>query len=148
MNWADYLPKIFEMCVFPLLGILTAFLIQFIRVKMKQLSEKMDNDQYNKYIFMLTDTITSCVVAVNQTYVDSLKKQSRFDADAQKEAFRRVYEQVLEIIKGDAYNYLNNIYSDLNGYITALIEQQVREYKIEKPVIEDTMNNPDDEAVG
>lgn len=142
MDWTDMIPKIFEICIFPLLGILTAYICQLIKVKMAQLAEKTENDMFDKYNYMLTDTITSCVVAVNQTYVDTLKKQGRFDLDAQKEAFKRVYEQVLDILKGDAYDYLNEVYSDLNGYITSLIEQQVREYKIEKPVLEDT------EAVG
>ena len=142
MDWTDMIPKIFEICIFPLLGILTAYICQLIKAKMVEIAEKTDNDLFDKYNFMLTDTITSCVIAVNQTYVDTLKKQGRFDLDAQKEAFKRVYEQVLEILKGDAYDYLNEAYSDLNGYITSLIEQQVRKYKIEKPILEDT------EAVG
>lgn len=142
MDWTDMIPKIFEICIFPLLGILTAYICQLIKAKMVEIAEKTDNDLFDKYNFMLTDTITSCVIAVNQTYVDTLKKQGRFDLDAQKEAFKRVYEQVLEILKGDAYDYLNEVYSDLNGYITSLIEQQVRKYKIEKPILEDT------EAVG
>lgn len=138
MEWTELIPKIFEVCLFPLLGILTAYVVQLIKVKMAQLAEKTEIDIFNKYTFMLTDTITSCVIAVNQTYVDTLKKQGRFDKDAQKEAFRRVYDAVLEILKGDAYNYLNEVYSDLDDYIIALIEQQVREYKIEKPIIEET----------
>ena len=142
MDWTDMIPKIFEICIFPLLGILTAYICQLIKAKMVEIAEKTDNDLFDKYNFMLTDTITSCVIAVNQTYVDTLKKQGRFDLDAQKEAFKRVYEQVLDILKGDAYDYLNEVYSDLNGYITSLIEQQVRKYKIEKPIVEDT------EAVG
>lgn len=142
MNWTELIPKIFEICLFPLLGILTAYLVQLIKVKMEQLSEKINNDTFNKYTYMLADTITSCVIAVNQTYVDTLKKEGRFDKDAQKEAFTRVYKQVMAILEGEAYDYLSTIYSDLNGYITALIEQRVRDYKIEKPVIEDT------EAVG
>ena len=138
MNWTDFIPKLFEIFLFPLLGILTAYLVQFIKVKMEQLREKTNNDTFDKYTYMLTDTITTCVIAVNQTYVDTLKKQGRFDKEAQAEAFKKVYEQVISILEGEVYDYLDTAYSDLNGYITALIEQQVREYKIEKPVIEDT----------
>jgi hypothetical protein len=36
---------------------------------------------------MATDTITNCVIATNQTYVNSLKEQGKFDEAAQKEAF-------------------------------------------------------------
>ena len=36
---------------------------------------------------MLSETITKCVVATNQTYVETLKKQGKFDKEAQKIAF-------------------------------------------------------------
>jgi len=36
---------------------------------------------------MLDDTITKCVIATNQTYVDSLKDKNAFDKAAQEEAF-------------------------------------------------------------
>ena len=36
---------------------------------------------------MLSQTITDCVLATNQTYVDTLKAQGSFDAEAQKIAF-------------------------------------------------------------
>ena len=35
----------------------------------------VDSDTADKYIAMLTDTITNCVVATNQTYVDALKER-------------------------------------------------------------------------
>jgi hypothetical protein len=47
----------------------------------------MDNELADKYVQMLTDTITACVIATNQTYVEPLKKQGKFDAEAQKHAF-------------------------------------------------------------
>jgi hypothetical protein len=36
---------------------------------------------------MLTDTITKCVIATNQTYVETLKKEGKFDLEAQEVAF-------------------------------------------------------------
>ena len=41
----------------------------------------------NKYLKMLSETITKCVIATNQTYVETLKKQGKFDEEAQKIAF-------------------------------------------------------------
>lgn len=137
-KWMDLIPKLFEFCIFPLLAILTAYAVQLIKAKMAQLAEKSNNELLNKYTYMLSDTITNCVIAVNQTYVDTLKKQGRFDKDAQKEAFKRVYEQVLIQLEGEAYDYLNEIYNDLDNYIVTLIEAQVRESKIEKPIVEET----------
>lgn len=73
MNWIEMLQQIFEICVLPLLGILTAYLVAFIKNKSKKLQEETDNELYKKYIELLQDTIVRCVIATNQTYVEALK---------------------------------------------------------------------------
>ena len=78
---------------------------------------------------MLAETITECVIATNQTYVNALKDKNAFDLDAQKEAFKRTYEAVMSILSEDAIHYLENIYGDLNAYITGKIEAEVNKNK-------------------
>ena len=34
-------------------------------------------------------TVIDCVIATNQTYVDALKAEGKFDADAHREAFKK-----------------------------------------------------------
>jgi len=75
---------------------------------------------------MLNDTITAAVIAVNQTYVDSLKQQGAFDKAAQEEAFKRVYETVVTNLTEEASFYLQEIIGDLNSYITTKIEEAVK----------------------
>ena len=74
---------------------------------------------------MLDKTITECVLATNQTYVEALKKQGAFDIEAQKEAFKLTYEAVMAILTEDAQEYLGEAINDLNAYITTKIESQV-----------------------
>ena len=81
---------------------------------------------------MLQDTIINAVIAVNQTYVDSLKEQGQFNKEAQEIAFKRVFETVVTTLNEEAYNYLNETIGDLNNYITTLIEAAVKENKTEK----------------
>lgn len=126
MNWMEMLQKIFEVCIIPLLGILTAYLVAFIRKKSKELEETTDNELYKKYIELLQDTIVRCVIATNQTYVEALKNKNAFDEEAQKEAFRMTYEAVISILSDDAKVYLANVIGDLQLYITELIEAQVK----------------------
>ena len=121
----EMLQKIFEVCIFPLLGILTGYLILFINKKSKELQAQTDNELYKKYINMLEQTIVNCVIATNQTYVDALKEQGAFDAEAQKEAFKRTYDQIMTILNDDAKVYLEAAVGDLNAYITSMIEAQV-----------------------
>ena len=126
MNWMEILQKIFEVCIIPLLGILTAYLVAFIRKKSKELEETTDNELYKKYIELLQDTIVRCVIATNQTYVEALKNKNAFDEEAQKEAFKMTYEAVISILSDDAKVYLANVIGDLQLYITELIEAQVK----------------------
>ena len=125
MNWAEILQQIFELCIVPLLGILTGCVIKIIKNKTDELSAKAKNDLTEKYINMLSETITDCVIATNQTYVDSLKGQNAFNHDVQKEAFNRTYQAVMTILSEEAKEYLTAVYGDLDAYITTKIESEV-----------------------
>lgn len=131
MNWMEMLQKIFEVCIIPLLGILTTYLIIFINKKSKELQETTDNELYKKYIGMLQDTVVRCVIATNQTYVDALKDKNAFDKEAQAEAFKMTYEAVIAILSDDAKEYLSSAVGDLQKYITELIEAEVNVNKAE-----------------
>lgn len=130
MEWMTLLYQIFELCVIPLLGVLTMYLVQFIKMKSQEIADKTDSELADKYIQMLTDTITTCVIATNQTYVESLKKQGKFDAEAQKEAFNLTYNAVMAVLTDEAKHYLAAIYGDLTAYITTRIEAEVNVSKI------------------
>ena len=129
MEWMVLLQQIFEMCVIPLLGVLTLYIVQYIRTKTAELNNKNDNEMLSKYITMLSDTVIDCVIATNQTYVDSLKAQGKFDAEAQKIAFEMTYNAVIKVLSNDAKDYLTNIYGDLSTYITNMIEAEVNRNK-------------------
>ena len=125
MNWLELLQKIFDVCIIPLLGILTSYAIVFIKNKSNELKEVTDNELYKKYIDLLQDTIVRCVIATNQTYVENLKNKNAFDKEAQEEAFKMTYDAVMVILTDDAKEYLNNAVGDLQLYVTKLIEAQV-----------------------
>lgn len=127
---SELLTQIFQVCIIPLLGVLTTFIIKWINVKSDQIQKNNDNALANKYIQMLTDTINSCVIATNQTYVESLKKQGKFDAEAQKKAFEQTTQAVLTILSQEAKDYLANIYGDLDKYISEKIEASVNTNKL------------------
>ena len=129
MEWLAILYKIFEVCVIPLLGVLTVYIVKFIQKKTQELNSKNENELMNKYLTMLSNTIIDCVIATNQTYVESLKKQGKFDLEAQKVAFEMTYNAVIKVLSNDAKTYLSNIYGDLNKYITNMIEAEVNKNK-------------------
>lgn len=125
----EILQQIFELCVIPLLGILTTYFVKLIRKKNKELDAKVSKEVSRKYIDMLADTITDCVVSTNQTYVDALKEANAFDKEAQKKAFELTYNKIMNVLTEDAKEYLTTIYGDLEIYITTKIESEVKLYK-------------------
>ena len=130
MEWLSLLYEIMQVCVIPLLGVLTAYLVKFINAKSAEIQHNVDNDMADKYISMVADTISACVIATNQTYVEALKKQNAFTTEAQKEAFQLTYDAVMAILTDDAKNYLAEIYGDVAAYITNKIEAEVNISKI------------------
>lgn len=130
MEWMVILQQVFELCIIPLLGIITFYIVQFIKTKTEELNSNNSNEILSKYIEMLSNTICECVIATNQTYVDSLKKQGKFDAEAQKKAFEMTYNAVIKILSEEAKVYLASVYGDLNAYITNMIEAEVNKNKI------------------
>lgn len=125
MDWANVLKQMFELVVFPLLGIGTTYLIILINTKIKELKKQSDNDLEKKYLDMLNNTITDCVLATNQTYVNELKKQGKFDLDAQKIAFQKTYENVMALLTDEAKKYLSEALGDLETYVNNKIEAEV-----------------------
>lgn len=130
MEWLPLLYQILEVCVIPLLGILTAYIVKFINIKTGEIQTKVDNDLADKYIAMVADTVSACVIATNQTYVEALKKNNAFTAEAQKEAFNLTYNAVMAILTDEAKEYLAEIYGDVAAYITNKIEAEVNISKI------------------
>lgn len=125
MDWLALLSDIFEVCVLPLLGVLTMYIVKFIQVKSAEITNKVDNDLADKYISMAAVTIENCVIATNQTYVEALKNAGKFDAEAQKTAFNMTKNAVMAILSDEAKKYLENAVGDLNEYITQQIEAAV-----------------------
>lgn len=126
MEWLPLLYEILDVCIVPLLGLLTAYIIKFINAKSSEIQNKIDNDKADKYVAMLTETISACVIATNQTYVEALKKNNAFTREAQDEAFKKTYDAVMSVLTDEAKEYLVEIYGDLTTYIVTKIEAEVK----------------------
>lgn len=125
MNWLELLYEILEVCIIPLLGVLTVYVVKFINKKSEEITAKTDNDLAKKYVNLLSTTISDCVIATNQTYVEALKKENVFTKEAQEEAFKLTYDAVMNVLSDDAKTYLTNLYGDLTAYVQTKIEAEV-----------------------
>lgn len=132
MNWAEILQTLFTVVIIPLLCILSKYGVAYLQTKMDELKNKTDNELEKKYLDMLQDTVADCVLTTTQTYVDSLKNQNAFDAEAQKQAFEMTKTAVLAVLSEDAQEYLQNMLGDFEAYLKVLIESQVQVNKLAK----------------
>ena len=130
MEWMVLLEEIFRLCIVPLLGVLTTYIVSYIRAKTQELNTNNSNELLTKYLTMLSDTVCDCVIATNQTYVEALKNKNAFDAEAQKTAFEMTYNAVINVLSAEAKAYLTSIYGDLSIYITNMIEAEVNRNKV------------------
>jgi hypothetical protein len=126
MDWMEVLNIVFELIVYPVIGIAGIYLTYLISVKIQELKQRTESELADKYLSMLDDTIANAVLATTQTYVESLKSQGKFDAEAQKAAFTQTYEAVMRVLTDEAIKYINTSVGDLETYVTNKIESNVK----------------------
>ena len=126
LNWSEILEYVLKFTLVSLLGGISAYILSFIKIKKQELLEKIKDSLTKKYLDMLEITISDCVSATNQTFVDTLKTNGMFDAEAQKQAFKQTFSSVKELLTDDAQKYLSEAVKDLDAYITSKIEAHVK----------------------
>ena len=130
MNWLTLLNEIFEACIIPFLGILTAYIVKYIQIKTEEIQKTTENKLIEKYINMLSSTVSDCVIATIQTYVETLKKEGKFDLTSQKTAYEMTKTAVMSILTEETKKYLTLAVGDLNIYISQLIESAINAEKV------------------
>lgn len=125
MNWLEILDEIVRVCLIPMLGILVTAFVKWVQTRKQEIIDKSENELVEKYVTLLAQTISDCVIATNQTYVEELKGKNMFDEAAQKEALQKTYNTVMAILSDEAIGYLESIYGDLHEYIITKIEREV-----------------------
>mgnify|MGYP004654040737 CR=1 FL=1 len=73
--------------------------------------------------------VENAVDCVSQTYVDTLKKQGKFDAEAQKNAYNQAVEAITKLMDDDMKQVLTSIYGDLTIWMKVTIEAYIKSQK-------------------
>ena len=130
MNIKQGIQDVLYLIITGVLPLLITYGILFLKVKIKEQEKNLENDQLVKYIDAATDAISKAVLAVNQTYVDSLKKQGKFDEEAAKTAKQMAIDKAKALITEDSKAVIETLYSDFEAYLNDAIEELVRENKV------------------
>lgn len=125
----ELITEIFNICIIPLLSILTTFISLLIKNKIAQIKSTTNDEKAQQYLGFLQETIIACLQATNQTYVDELKQSGKFDENAHKIALEKTKNAVLNIVTDDVKKYTAILVGDLEVYITEQIEANIKNYK-------------------
>jgi hypothetical protein len=126
MDWMNIVEQIFELIVYPLLGVIGVYLTYLLQTKIDEIKQKTTDETVKKYLDMLDSTVQSAVMATTQTYVDSLKAQGKFDMEAQKTAFKLTYDAVMKVLSDEAVKYITIAVGDIESYVANKIEASIK----------------------
>jgi vacuolar-type H+-ATPase subunit H len=127
MDWNEILSTVTQVLIIPIITITAALLVNLIKKKADEVAEKTDNAYFKSAIEEAGNIVSQAVAYTSQTYVDSLKKDGKFDAKAQKQAFDKAKEAALLLLTNESKEAVASIYGDLTVWLQTKIEQTIHE---------------------
>lgn len=125
----EILTTLIQVVVIPAIPVLVTYLVKYLKAKTEQTTTKINNELVRTYLQEATDAVLQAVTYTAQTYVDSLKKQGKFDEEAQKIAFNTAKNIALQLLTTEAKQMIEDLYGDLMLWLDTKIEQTVKEQK-------------------
>lgn len=108
--------------VLPLISLIGAKLVAW-------LSSKTKNEKAANAIKAANDIVLNAVKCVLQTYVDSLKKEGKFDEASQYLALSKAKEKVMEQMTDGTKAFIESNYGDFDSWLTTSIEATISTLK-------------------
>ena len=118
----------------PLLITIITICICTITSKKKKNAAESAPSKYSEIIYGLENIVNKAVITTNQTFVNELKKQGKFDKEAMQEAYRRTYESIIASLSQSFFEYIDEEAVDIDALLKNMIETSVNWNK-EKTVI-------------
>ena len=100
--------------------------ITFLGIKLTSwLNAKIKNEKERALLTGITEVVTRNVASTFQTFVESLKKENKFDDKAQSNALRYTKEQILKELSDETIEYISDNFKDVNSWLTTQIESTI-----------------------
>ena len=103
--------------------------IAYLRTKISSINKNSSNELANHIRWEVESAVEDAVMAVNQTFVEELKKKNLFDKEAQEEAFDRALDGTLKALSQSTVEFINNTYGDITIWLKDKIEAAVNRNK-------------------
>lgn len=123
MNWSEIgteiIVAIIGVIISGLGGLITYLINKYVK-----------NDKLKTILNSLHELVKDSVLEIQQTYVEALKKDGMFNAEAQKEALERCLLVIKTNMPKDVKAWLDANVGDLEAYLKTLIESTIGSLKI------------------
>lgn len=119
MDWESVLAELISTVA----RIVVALCIPYVA---KLAKDKIHNDRINKYVDKAANVVNQIVDFVNQTYVDGLKKEGKFDKEQQEVAFEMSKDYAMRLINEESKKACIELFGDFELWLNSMIESSVR----------------------
>jgi hypothetical protein len=109
--------------------VLTTYICKFLYEKWTANKQTVQNKNVQDTLDQVISMVLNCVIAVNQTFADELKKKGEFNEDTAKEAFSMCKNMAIKMLSEDAKKIIMDVYGDVDTYLDTLIESTVKQVK-------------------
>lgn len=125
----DTLNTILTQVIEIVIATLTTVVVSVLLPKLRDyITSKIGNEKFKAAISEIETVVATSVQYVNQTLVEDLKKNNKWDAASQKEAFELALKTVMENLSTETKDYLStnsdNIVNTLTKYIEAAVNKE------------------------
>ena len=118
----------------PLLITIITICICTITSKIAKNAAESAPSKYSEIIYALENIVNKAVITTNQTFVNELKKQGKFDKEAMEEAYNKTFNSIVASLSQSFFEYIDEETIDIDALLKNMIETSVNWNKIKIPV--------------
>lgn len=93
------------------------------------INSKIKDKKASNYLNTITTLTANAVKEVYQTYAETLKKEGKFDSDAQKIALENCLKIIQSQLAPELITYITDNFGDMKDYLISLIESTIYSLK-------------------
>ena len=112
-----------------IMPVVVKYVVAYLQTKSDILIDSFENETIREYADDAIECVLNAVIAVNQTFVESLKNSGSFTESSQREAFNKAKQLVLSLISDNSKKAIEKLYGDFNTWLENQIEVCVNEAK-------------------
>lgn len=129
MDFTSFIQDLLLAIITCAVPVITTYLIKLIEAKKNQINVKIVDDNIKDAFNTAVEIIEDCTEKTAQVYVDGLKKQNKFDEEAQKKALQMTIDSVKNLISQEGIYAIEKITGDFEQFLVTKIESTVRKNK-------------------